>query len=92
MPKLDNQNPTVHGGSIKFGSQIFVHRGSLEATGGSERAGMSRLVRCRLLFVRGNQILVELLENDKFAVYPPFKIGEKGWFSKGSIDPNVWSV
>jgi len=66
---------------MKFGSIVWLRRGSISRTKG---LGKARFVLARFLFARGNQVFCELLENDPFACSKTKK-GEKGWWSKNSI-------
>jgi hypothetical protein len=46
---------------------------------------MCRWVRGRLCFARGNQVRLQLIEDDPWATVSPFLAGERGWFSRCMI-------
>lgn len=74
---------------MKFGSVVYVHRGSFHRL---EGIGKNRQVKAKLLFARGNEKYVQLLEDDAYASVSPHSIGEKGWFSRSAVQSEPFKI
>jgi hypothetical protein len=67
---------------MKFGTKFWLRRGSIDR---KEGLGKARFVLAKLLFARGSQVFVELLEDDDHSLVGMSRLGEKWWASKSSV-------